>query len=72
MNLISFIDFAVFRGGSGDTSYSGGSDWKASSGGRTTSGSGSPRSIYTIGAASSNRYQRKKRELLRRIQLILQ
>ena len=63
--------FSRFRGGHRDTGYSGGSDWKSSSG-RTSSGSGSPRSIYTIGAASGNRYQRKKRELLRRIPFFFQ
>jgi len=55
------------RGGSRDTGSS-----HHSSSGRTTSGSGSPRSIYTIGAASTSRYQRKKRELLRRLPFFFQ
>ena len=58
-NILSF-----FRDGLRQSGYS-----EGSSSGRVTSGQGSPRSnsVFTIGAASNTQYNRKKRELLRRI-----
>ena len=79
-----FYFFAYLRHGDRDSGSSSGSSYGgratsghssgSSYGGRATSGQGSPRSnsVFTIGAATNTRYQRKKRELLRRIPFFFQ
>ena len=68
----------IFRHGDRDSGYSSSSSSSSYSGssysGRATSGQGSPRSnsVFTIGAATNTRYQRKKRELLRRLPFFFQ